>query len=68
MKRVRAASSQVVILGDFSHTLLVLLAMFRMLVGHYIGISASLQIVVSICTVPMAGAGKCLAKSVAIIV
>ena len=30
-----------IIVCDFSHTLLVLLAMFRVLMGHYIGISTS---------------------------
>ena len=38
-------SGQVVILGDFSHMLLVLYAMFCTLMGHYIGISSCHQIV-----------------------
>ena len=45
-----------IVLGDFSHMLLMLHAMIRMLMGHYVGIPTSRVTVfwVDICTFPTA--------------
>ena len=65
---VWSASGHVIILGDFSDMLLVLHAMFRSWMGHYIGIPTTLQIGTSICAHAVRTKDYQLAKSINIII